>query len=105
MLNKLISFIFITVMTMLMAASAFAVDAVLEAPGQGIFDMIFKALSSAEGASIAIALGLEVLLRVVPSKKPLGILIAVASVCENLGIAFSRFAKFLHGVLPQNIKE
>jgi hypothetical protein len=53
---------------------------------------------------VAIALVVEFALRAIPSKKPLGILLIVARISEILGDLLSKFAKFLHKILPENVK-
>jgi hypothetical protein len=66
---------------------------------------VLEVLGSAEGMVATIAIVLEFLLRVIPTKKPLGILHIVAKVAHGLGEIFSRIGKFLDKVLPQNISE
>jgi uncharacterized membrane protein (UPF0136 family) len=98
----LVQLIVAMLMIILTTAMVFAQDVAV--PGQSIFDTLAKLLSSAEGASVAIALVVEFALRAIPSKKPLGILLIVARISEILGDLLSKFAKFLHKILPENVK-
>lgn len=72
---------------------------------QSIGDKILAFLASAEGASVAIALGLEFVLRLFPSKKPLGILRMVIVVGRYVCSIVLQVLEFLDNVLPQNVEE
>lgn len=68
-----------------------------------IFDQIMAALQTAEGASAAIAIGVELALRIVPSAKPLSILYLVAGILKGSGAVCVKAGELLDKVLPQKI--
>lgn len=97
-------------LTVISMAMAFAEADGQPVPGADVLDSIIKALASAEGASLTIALVLEFIFRVVPSNKPLSILHMVAGflmIADVLLVKASQIvksaAKILDKVLPQNI--
>jgi hypothetical protein len=69
-----------------------------------VIEQALALISSAEGASIAIALVLEVVFRLIPSEKPLGIIIAVASIAKGVGQVLIKFSELLNKVIPQKVK-
>jgi hypothetical protein len=70
-----------------------------------LFAKILELLSSVEGASVTVAIVLDFVFRMIPSKKPLGILHMIASSAKLLGEALLKLAALLDKVLPQKIKE
>jgi hypothetical protein len=66
---------------------------------------ILELLSSVEGASVTVAIVLDFVFRMIPSKKPLGVLHMIASSAKLLGEALLKLAALLDKVLPQKIKE
>jgi hypothetical protein len=66
---------------------------------------ILELLSSVEGASATVAIVLEFVFRMIPTKKPLGLLHMIASSAKLLGEALLKLAALLDKVLPQKIKE
>jgi hypothetical protein len=100
-MSKILTLVFTFLFTMLCYASDVPVEAM---PGESVFEFLMKLLASAEGASIGIALVLELVLRAFPTKKPMSILLAVAYIAEKSGAFLSGFAKFLNKILPQNVK-
>lgn len=70
-----------------------------------VIEKVLAFLTSAEGASATIAVVLEFAFRLIPSKKPLGILQVVGQVAKAAGEALVKIGNLLNKVLPQNIKE
>jgi hypothetical protein len=70
-----------------------------------LFAKILELLSSVEGASVTVAIVLDFVFRMIPSKKPLGVLHMIASSAKLLGEALLKLAALLDKVLPQKIKE
>lgn len=70
-----------------------------------LFAKIMSVLSSAEGASMTIAIVLEFAFRMLPTKKPLSVLHLIASGAMMLGKALVKFAELADKVLPQKVKE
>jgi len=70
-----------------------------------LFAKILELLSSVEGASVTVAIVLDFVFRMIPSKKPLGVLHMIASGAKLLGQALLKLAALLDKVLPQKIKE
>jgi len=70
-----------------------------------LFAKILELLSSVEGASVTVAIVLDFVFRMIPSKKPLGVLHMIASSAKLLGQALLKLAALLDKVLPQKIKE
>jgi hypothetical protein len=66
---------------------------------------ILELLSSVEGASVTVAIVLDFVFRMIPSKKPVGVLHMIASSAKLLGEALLKLAALLDKVLPQKIKE
>lgn len=75
-----------------------------EAVKQGWVDKIMAALASAEGASATIAVVVEFILRVVPSKKPMSIAHAVSAAVRTVARVAEKLADVLDKVLPQKTK-
>lgn len=69
------------------------------------FAKVMEFLSSAEGSSMTIALVLDFVFRMVPTKKPLSVLHLVAKGAGMVGEALVKFAKLADSVLPQKVKE
>lgn len=61
-------------------------------------------LTSAEGASVTIAIVLEVVFRLFPSEKPLGVIIAIAEVIKGVGEVLIKLSSLINKVIPQKIK-
>lgn len=68
------------------------------------FEQVLKFLSSAEGASLTIAMVVEFVLRMVKSEKPLSVLYAVAFVVKKSGEVLTKVGNLLDKVLPQKLK-
>lgn len=62
-------------------------------------------LASASGQSMTIAIVLDFVFRLVPSKKPLSILHVVAKVSKLAGEFLVKAAELMDKVLPQVVKE
>jgi hypothetical protein len=72
---------------------------------EDLFAKILELLSSVEGASVTVAIVLDFVFRMIPSKKPLGVLHMIASSAKLLGESLLKLAALLDKVLPQKIKE
>ena len=70
-----------------------------------IFNKAMDFLLSAEGTSMTIAVVIEFVFRMFPSKKPLGALHAIAKGAELIGKILIKFAEVSDKVLPQKTKE
>lgn len=70
-----------------------------------IFSKVMEFLSSAEGSSMTIALVLDFVFRMVPTKKPLSVLHLVAKGAGMVGSALVKVAELADKVLPQKVKE
>ena len=70
-----------------------------------IFNKAMDFLLSAEGTSMTIAVVIEFVFRMFPSKKPLGVLHAIAKGAELVGKILIKFAEVSDKVLPQKTKE
>ena len=70
-----------------------------------ILNKIVEFIASAEGMVATIAVVMEFIFRLFPSKKPIGILQFVAKILHVVADILSRIAKFLDKVLPQNVIE
>jgi len=68
-------------------------------------ETILKGLSSIEGMSATLVIVLELVFRVMPTKKPLSVLHIVGSSLSGLGMIFSKTGEILSKVLPQNSEE
>ena len=68
-----------------------------------VLEKVLSFLASAEGAATTIAIVLEFAFRMIPTKKPLGILHLVAKFSHVIGKIFSGFGALLDKVLPQNV--
>ena len=66
---------------------------------------VMNALLSVEGMSATIAVVLEFVLRLLPTKKPLSIAHVVAAVVKGLAKILTKIAEILDSVLPQNSEE
>jgi hypothetical protein len=71
---------------------------------EALFSKALEFLSSVEGSALSISLVLELVFRLVPSKKPLSVLYVVASGLKVSGELFIKTGKLLDKVLPQKIK-
>lgn len=67
-------------------------------------DKILAFLSSAEGASLTIAVVVEFILRMVKSEKPLSILYLIANVTKKSGEILVKIGNLMDKVLPQRLK-
>ena len=70
-----------------------------------IFNKVMDFLLSAEGSAMTVAIVLDFAFRMIPTKKPLSVLHAVAKGAELLGKILIKFAELSNKVLPQKIKE
>jgi len=68
---------------------------------QQIADFVNHNLAASAGM---VGLALELILRAVPTEKPKSILLAVSAAVDKLAEIISGVAKFLHNILPQNLK-
>jgi hypothetical protein len=70
-------------------------------------ELITKALellSSAEGASATIAIVLEVVFRLFPSEKPIGVILMVSGIIKGVGNVLIKLSSLVDKVIPQKIK-
>lgn len=67
-------------------------------------DKILAFLSSAEGASLTIAVVVEFILRMIKSEKPLSILYLIANVAKKSGEILVKISNLMDKVLPQRLK-
>lgn len=67
-------------------------------------DKILAFLSSAEGASLTIAVVVEFILRMIKSEKPLSILYLIANVTKKSGEILVKIGNLMDKVLPQRLK-
>lgn len=67
-------------------------------------DKILAFLSSAEGASLTIAVVVEFILRMIKSEKPLSILYLIANVAKKSGEILVKIGNLIDKVLPQRLK-
>lgn len=70
-------------------------------------ELITKALellSSAEGASVTIAIVLEVVFRMLPSEKPIGVILMVSGIIKGVGNVLIKLSSLVDKVIPQKIK-
>jgi len=67
-------------------------------------DKILAFLSSAEGASLTIAVVVEFILRMIKSEKPLSILYLISSVAKKSGEILVKIGNLMDKVLPQRLK-
>lgn len=70
-----------------------------------LFGKIMEFIGSASAQAGMIAIVLEFVIRLLPTKKPLGMLVLLGDACEMLGKALIAFSGLLDKVLPQKIKE
>jgi hypothetical protein len=70
-----------------------------------LFGKIMEFIGSASAQAGIIAVMLEFFFRLLPTKKPLGLLILIGDASEMLGKALIAFSSLLDKVLPQKIKE
>jgi hypothetical protein len=70
-----------------------------------VFAKVMEALASVEGASMTVALVLDFAFRMIPSKKPLGVLHLVAQGAGMVGKVLVKFAELSDKLLPQKTKE
>lgn len=69
-----------------------------------VFEQIIKFISSAEGASLTIAMVIEFIFRMIPSQKPLSIMYVVAAVARKSGEILVKIGNLLDKILPQKLK-
>lgn len=69
-----------------------------------IITKALELLSSAEGASVTIAIVLEVVFRLFPSEKPKSVILLIASVAKGIGEVLIKFSDLVNKVIPQNLK-
>jgi hypothetical protein len=69
-----------------------------------LINQILAFLTTATGASATVAVVLELILRVVPSAKPLSLLYAAAAILKGVGSILVKAGELLDKVLPQKIK-
>ena len=65
-------------------------------------EIIAKALqllSSAEGASVTIAIVLEVVFRLFPSEKPQGVILMIASIIKGIGEILIKLSSLINKVI------
>lgn len=70
-------------------------------------EIILKALdflTSVEGASVTIAIVLEVVFRLFPSEKPIGVILSVAAIIKGVGEILIKFSGIVNKVIPQKLK-
>lgn len=70
-------------------------------------ELIVKALeflTSAEGASVTIAIVLEVVFRLFPSEKPIGVILSVAAIIKGIGEVLIKLSNLVNKVIPQKVK-
>lgn len=70
-----------------------------------IFDTIIEWLTSATGATATIAVVVEFVLRLIPSKQPLSIAHLVGDIVKKCGSIFVLLGSLLDKVLPQKVIE
>jgi CBS domain containing-hemolysin-like protein len=96
----------LALMGIVLAQEAVIVDAIEVSesiPGESLFELILSAIEGAGKQVAIIAIVLEFVLRAIPSKKPLSVLIVVAQVVHFLARIFEALSKFLDRLL-QNVK-
>lgn len=69
-----------------------------------LFNKAMEFLASAEGASVTIAIVMDVVFRMFPSKKPLSVLHMIAKGAGLIGKVLVKFAEVSDKVLPQKLK-
>lgn len=69
-----------------------------------LFAKIFEALSSVEGSAVTIALILEFVWRLFPSKNPLSWLYFIAYAFKKAGEVLTKAGLVLDKILPQKLK-
>ncbi len=69
-----------------------------------LFNKAMEFLASAEGASVTIAIVMDVVFRMVPSKKPLSVLHMIAKGAGLVGKVLVKFAEVSDKVFPQKLK-
>jgi hypothetical protein len=90
---------FLTVLAFVFAPLAYAADV---AEQIGLFAALIEGLSSNSMLLVGIAAVLELVLRLVPSKKPLSILVVAAAIVKGLAKLFVVLDNLLDKLLPQN---
>lgn len=70
-----------------------------------LFVKVMEALASVEAAAVTVALVLDFVFRMIPSKEPLSVLHVVAKGARLLGEALIKVAEISDKVLPQKTKE
>lgn len=69
-----------------------------------VLNMLLDILSKGEAQAFIIAGILDFILRMIPSKKPIGILQLVGAAAVKIGELLVKFGNLLNKVLPQNLK-
>jgi hypothetical protein len=70
-----------------------------------LFAKIMDLIGDASAQAGIIAVVMEFIFRLIPTKKPLSIIVLIGDVAEMLGKALIAFSGLLDRVLPQKIKE
>lgn len=68
------------------------------------FEVVLSFLSSAEGASLTIAMVVEFVLRMVKTEKPKSILYGIAYAVKKSGEVLTKVGNLLDKILPQKLK-
>lgn len=69
-----------------------------------IISKALELLTSAEGASVTIAIVLEVVFRLFPSEKPKGVILMISAIIKGIGEVLVKFSNLINKVIPQNLK-
>ena len=72
---------------------------------EAILDKVLALLGSAEGMSVTVAVVMEFVLRLIPSKKPLGLLHIAGDLIEKAGYVLVKVGQLLDKILPQKVIE
>jgi hypothetical protein len=71
---------------------------------EDLFSKALSFLASVEGSALSISLVLELVFRLIPSKKPLSVLYVAASALKKVGEFCIKIGHLLDKVLPQKLK-
>lgn len=71
---------------------------------EAIIAKALELLTSAEGASVTIAIVLEVVFRLFPSEKPKGVILMISAIIKGIGEVLVKFSNLINKVIPQNLK-
>lgn len=72
---------------------------------EAILDSIFSVLKTAEAQAAVLAIVADFLFRIIPSKKPLGVIHLIIGVAAKIGALLIKVQEVSDKVLPQNVKE